>query len=427
MEPLKPAPLKNIGSNCFMNAALQAVYAMQDITYLLNQQNKDSVYKKDSLAEAYTDLLPHFMHSDTDDDEIDPSTFCFRGWHQLNDDPCDQADANELLRELLECITYKDVKDTKWPLFARHDEPNDSDLAQYPEELKTDLAQLFYVFSESKAYADLGEVGFFESDKEVQYSPCLSLKVLPESRNINECLQSFSQPSFDAVAIEGLGPVDGERHTFLQRTGRYVICSLDRKNFIRRTRGQAVPTFTRHENPISFDLYNQSFDRCFKDPSKSCGDYEVVSIIMHSGSANSGHYTAYVKAGNEWYYCNDETITPCSEQEVFKIGQLGYGANKNTLVTTLIYEHSATRPQYAPAHQPARSTSSSSTSTTNTRRTVQRRLPKNTSSSSSTTSTTRNAPNPQPGIRRLNAGPKPPTVVRRAKAAPATTTQGKKR
>ncbi len=426
MEPLKPAPLKNIGSSCFMNAALQAVYAMQDITYLVNQQSKDSIYKKDSLAEAYTDLLPHFMHSDIDDEEIDPSTFCFRGWHQLNDNPCDQADANELLRELLECIAYKDVKDTKWPFFARHDEPNDPDLAQYPEELKTDLAQLFYVFSESKAYADLGEVGFFESDIEVQHSPCLNLRVLPESKNINECLRYFSSPTFDAVAIEGLGPVDGERHTFLQRTGRYIICSLDRKNFIRRTRGQTVPTFTRHENPISFDLYNQSFDQCFKDQSKSCGNYEVIGIIMHSGSANSGHYTAYVKAGSEWYYCNDETITPCSEQEVFKIGQLGYGANKNTLVTTLIYEHSATRPEYALAAKSTRSTSSSSTSTANTRRTI----PTSTSSSSSTSSTartTRNGQKPQPGVRRLNAEQKPPTIVRRARTALPAKTAAKKR
>ena len=67
---------------------------------------------------------------------------------------------------------------------------------------------------------------------------------------------------------------------------------------------------------------------------------------MHSGSANCGHYTAYVKLGNQWYYCNDEKIVPINEDEVIKLAERGYGVNNNTLPTTLVYERTKTRAHY---------------------------------------------------------------------------------
>ena len=92
--PRKPVPLKNIGStSCFMNAAIQVAYAMHDVTSLLFEQS--GVYKKDSLAKAYVDLLPHFMFSESFDKEgFDPEAFCFLGWHQLKSDPFKQADTD---------------------------------------------------------------------------------------------------------------------------------------------------------------------------------------------------------------------------------------------------------------------------------------------------------------------------------------------
>ncbi len=336
VEPRKPVPLKNIGSSCFMNAAIQVAYAMHDVTSLLLEQS--DVYKEDTLAKAYVDLLPFFMFSDIDKDGIDPSTFCFLGWNQVQSDPFKQADANEFLVELLRCLTYKDVGDTHWPRLGRH---------IGPLELITDLSRLFYVRTASKAYAHLGDMGTFEAKPRVEPVPCLMLPVQENSMSLADCLRSYFQPVGENVRTPA-GLVEGERHTFLEGTHKYFICSLDRRGFAARAEDsdEEQPTYTRNENPISFDLYNQSFDEFLQDKDKAEGFYEIIGIIMHSGSANCGHYTAYVKSGNQWYYCNDEKITALDETDVIELATRGYGVNQNTLPTTLLFECKRTRARY---------------------------------------------------------------------------------
>ena len=39
--------------------------------------------------------------------------------------------------------------------------------------------------------------------------------------------------------------------------------------------------------------------------------YDSVAVIHHLGmSSGSGHYISEVKMGNQWWTCNDDTITP---------------------------------------------------------------------------------------------------------------------
>lgn len=48
--------------------------------------------------------------------------------------------------------------------------------------------------------------------------------------------------------------------------------------------------------------------------------YLLQGVLIHSGSAYSGHYYAYIKSfedGN-WYKFNDDTITPSSMVEIAK-------------------------------------------------------------------------------------------------------------
>ena len=40
---------------------------------------------------------------------------------------------------------------------------------------------------------------------------------------------------------------------------------------------------------------------------KKLGQYTLMSVCNHHGSATNGHYTAYVYL-DEWYECNDESI-----------------------------------------------------------------------------------------------------------------------
>ncbi|EAY01929.1 Clan CA, family C19, ubiquitin hydrolase-like cysteine peptidase [Trichomonas vaginalis G3] len=56
-------------------------------------------------------------------------------------------------------------------------------------------------------------------------------------------------------------------------------------------------------------------------------DYELCGVIVHSGTAQSGHYIALVNSNNVWYECNDGDIF---EIDITKISELAFGTNDPT-------------------------------------------------------------------------------------------------
>ncbi|CAD8189094.1 unnamed protein product [Paramecium pentaurelia] len=67
--------------------------------------------------------------------------------------------------------------------------------------------------------------------------------------------------------------------------------------------------------------------------------YLLTSVLMHDGSANSGHYYCYVldkKDLTTWWKCNDSTVTKVDFAQVYKDAS---GSNRvNSNVSGLIYE-----------------------------------------------------------------------------------------
>ena len=79
--------------------------------------------------------------------------------------------------------------------------------------------------------------------------------------------------------------------------------------------------------------------------------YELHSVIVHQGNANSGHYFAYIKQSNnnrEWLLFNDENVRPADNYEIFRQNFGGQSeiyknkGNQGEIVTNNInYERSA--------------------------------------------------------------------------------------
>jgi ubiquitin C-terminal hydrolase len=40
--------------------------------------------------------------------------------------------------------------------------------------------------------------------------------------------------------------------------------------------------------------------------------YEVFGIVVHNGTSKGGHYTAYTKRKEEWFYFSDSSFKPIS-------------------------------------------------------------------------------------------------------------------
>jgi len=73
----------------------------------------------------------------------------------------------------------------------------------------------------------------------------------------------------------------------------------------------------RAESKINFDALNIQND--IKNALEHGENvYELYSIVIHSGTANGGHYYAYIKSfeDNCWYSFNDSDVSRISESEI---------------------------------------------------------------------------------------------------------------
>ncbi|KAJ0174259.1 hypothetical protein K1T71_010405 [Dendrolimus kikuchii] len=54
--------------------------------------------------------------------------------------------------------------------------------------------------------------------------------------------------------------------------------------------------------------------------SNNSGYYRLQAVLTHRGrSSSSGHYVAWVAKGDSWLRCDDDTVTPVTEEEVLKL------------------------------------------------------------------------------------------------------------
>ena len=47
-------------------------------------------------------------------------------------------------------------------------------------------------------------------------------------------------------------------------------------------------------------------------------DYKLMAVICHVGGVSRGHYTCFIRAEEQWYFADDETVTACTWQQVEK-------------------------------------------------------------------------------------------------------------
>lgn len=94
-------------------------------------------------------------------------------------------------------------------------------------------------------------------------------------------------------------------------------------------------------NKEYIDIYKESYSRSsLKCYSLDNVDYELISIVIHSGSAYSGHYYSYIKSfeNKKWYKFNDSSIVEIIEDDINSI--LGCDIELNTSSTAYILTYS---------------------------------------------------------------------------------------
>lgn len=323
LQCVSPQGITNVGNSCFINATLQILFGMDNITKLLLEAQPNP-YDPTSISYHFTDLVPHIVTSEGIPKLREFSTQC---WKRLNIPEYSQGDANDLLTVLLDGLTSDDLHTRFKKLTRERNLPApQTEIAQYTS---IDLSSIFSHIPTT-----------YVAPLRKEATNRLLLIVGKEDYTLPQCLDSYFKPEtelFRPHYSEGL--VEGSRQKFIEETQQYIVCSLERRSYLAKfTTQPGEPDYFKRVNPISFPLYGLSFKEYYANPRKDKGTYDLIGIIMHTGTATNGHYFSYVKRANRWYLCNDTVIEEVEEEDILKFGLQGHGKTKDILPSTFVYQ-----------------------------------------------------------------------------------------
>lgn len=72
----------------------------------------------------------------------------------------------------------------------------------------------------------------------------------------------------------------------------------------------ALPT------PLSPSIKSQQSAAAVADERRRAGVYDLLSVVVHKGSLETGHYLCYLKCGGQWYRNDDKLVVKVSDAEV---------------------------------------------------------------------------------------------------------------
>ncbi len=307
----RPHGLSNIGNNCFMNASLQALYTLTDLNNQLVLLEGN--YKPDTFAAEYINLIN--MMRNPSNQVIVPKAVCHRGWAKMGFNPLTQQDNDEFINVLLN------------ELLGNPLDPGNPAIPQ---------RKLLEIQTQT-----------FLAGKPQELEPSTVLLSLPANcPNLEQCLKAY----FGIEKVERgypLKPGDPlpqvEKQEKIVSLSKYLIIHLKRN--IRKVDPQTgKPIFKGRE--MLMDKLTQAIPFPVSDldlnayalAGVSLPLYRLNAIVIHAGSAKGGHYTGYVRYGNQWYFVNDSQVTPVSQQQIEQIAKQGYGSSPDQTPTTLFYE-----------------------------------------------------------------------------------------
>lgn len=323
-----PKGLANPNNACFINAGLQALHASSDLISMALEL--DRYAKPGSLFEL---LRAWALKVRTGQENcIYPQEIHTALWQQLGIEQAQQGDVNECLSTLLLHATEHDILETYKPYVPCYEG------TQTP---CTELSQLFFVHvrnvrlcSENEAF-----IGMKAPEQEIG----LTVAVRKGDTNLIDCLTRHFGAEQELFRTDPETLTEGINRRFLHNTQNYLFIMLNHTEAHQTERGIE---YVRQETPISFPLNNLDLSTYFFMKERNKGPYELIALIMHNGTAQSGHYVAYTKIGDQWYLCNDGSITLVPEKTMGQIARDGFADSRKTVATTFVYELSSARPKY---------------------------------------------------------------------------------
>ncbi|MBA42826.1 MAG: hypothetical protein CMF62_02315 [Magnetococcales bacterium] len=135
---------------------------------------------------------------------------------------------------------------------------------------------------------------------------------------LKDCLKSFSEEEVlegdeSYYCQEEKKKVSASKRMYIWQPPKILIIHLARfKNM-----GMSI---RKINTPVEYPLTGLTLDECYSEHKKHNYSYDLISVSLHMGSSNGGHYTAYRKNMNGvWYDCNDSSVSYISKEDVKNI------------------------------------------------------------------------------------------------------------
>uniref|UniRef100_A0A069DVA3 Ubiquitin carboxyl-terminal hydrolase n=1 Tax=Panstrongylus megistus TaxID=65343 RepID=A0A069DVA3_9HEMI len=313
--------LRNIGNTCFLNSVVQCLSntrILKDflvrkdfITDLRSSESRGALIK--SFSEVVTELWSG------EGKIINPSAFKsqvqryaprFMGYNQ--------QDAQEFLRYLLEGlhddINRIQIKPKNLPEIDDNLSDSMKSSESWKQYLRCDNSRIVDLFvGQLKSTLQCTTCGHSSTTFEVFWDLSLPLPTRIGSLRLSQCLDHFTK---EEVLDGDEMPTCSKCKTRRKCTKRFSIQKFPKILVLHLKRFSPSERYRKLSATVEFPLTNLDMSAYSSTP-QACS-YNLYAVSNHSGTAYSGHYTAYcLHAGTgQWYEFNDSRVTSISPRNV---------------------------------------------------------------------------------------------------------------
>ena len=301
---LPPIGLINPSVYCYMNTAFQCLLSIPELSYHFSSSNYSSPKKNHPICDSFKDLIISYSSSKSKNSIYLPKSIYQTCSSLLSLNY--QQDSQEFLRRFLGGI---------------QDELNNSKKYVFPENISMNSAWNIYR-SNNNSFIDSIFSGLIRSQikcfkcKNISntFDPFLDLSLsVNNNKNkekLNECLNEYFKEEFikdkDAFCDKCKN-----KNVKMSKKLEIVIFPPILTIHIKRFEGNGEKINTK----ISFKL-ELNLDKFVNENNNNNNlKYELFATVVHQGSSiRGGHYFAVVKRKDEWFICDDDSVSKCNEK-----------------------------------------------------------------------------------------------------------------
>lgn len=334
--------LANLGNTCYLNAAIQALRHVPDLTVFFNKYSSPWIHSGDNpeavLCRAYKELI-NDLWSGTGTGYLKPAGFLHYFRESLKSCPTyehmitsEAHDSGEALVFLLDQLHEGMKKPLNINVVAKEDSPAFKALMTWKKDVAPNYSPIVdYFFGLMEVSVTCKQC----SSVSCRYEPFNMLKVgFPDKKTstLEQCIDYEFQPEeIDEYQCDKCSPdvpsnsptpkakrPPGSVQRRIWRLPQNLIIILKRFN----------PNGSKCHANFSADPA-QKFTRWFseKSPESSkLASFNLQSVVDHHGSANGGHYVAQVKSPltGRWNMYDDENVRTIRDGSQAFLGEPSY-------------------------------------------------------------------------------------------------------